>query len=576
MLARRLVQEGLRPGGLAGICMERSPEMVGCLLAVMMAGGAYVPLDPRHPRERLATIMADSGITLLLAGRDPSVDTTARILRVTGPQPQCAESLPETVAEDSLAYVIYTSGSTGTPKGVAIEHGALMNLLRSMQREPGLGPDDVLVAVTTLAFDIAALELLLPLLTGARLVLATDEQVQDGALLLRLLEHERATVLQATPGLWRILVDAGWTRALPLKALCGGEALPRDLAERLLDRSHEVWNVYGPTETTIWSSATRVTRGSGPLRIGPPIANTSFYILDEAERPVPIGVTGELYIGGEGLARGYWNRPELTAEKFVANPFGEGRIYRTGDLGRWHRDGTLQLLGRADFQVKLRGYRIELGDIEAALRRHPSIREAVVIQQKASDSAVLRLVGFLEVADAPQPHGAAGAGSALIEELQHLLARTLPDYMVPGALIALPALPRTPNGKIDRKALPQLSASEQFALKSAEKVYTAPATPEETHLATIWEEVLERPQVGSMDSIFELGADSLLIFRIAARAQREGLPITATQIFQHRTIKGLCDALKHEPRDASPVRPGPRIAAASRDIYRLNKVRLDA
>ena len=321
ILARRLVREGLKPGGLVGICIERSLEMVGSLLAVMMAGGAYVPLDPRHPRERLAMVIEDSGISILLAGRDPSVDTTAKILRVTGPQPQGSEALPQTIAADALAYVIYTSGSTGKPKGVAIEHSALMNLLRSMEREPGLTQDDTLVAVTTLAFDIAALELLLPLLTGAQLIVATDEQVQDGAQLLRLLETHHATVLQATPGLWRILIDAGWTKALPLKALCGGEALPRDLAERLLDRSDDVWNVYGPTETTIWSSATRVTRGSGPLHIGPPIANTSFFVLDEAQQPVPIGVTGELYIGGDGLARGYWNRPELTAEKFLTNPF---------------------------------------------------------------------------------------------------------------------------------------------------------------------------------------------------------------------------------------------------------------
>jgi amino acid adenylation domain-containing protein len=572
ILARRLVHEGLRPGDLVGICIERSLEMVGSLLAVMMAGGAYVPLDPRHPRERLAAVIADSGITILLAGRDPSVEITAKILRVTGAQPRHGDALPATVAPDSLAYVIYTSGSTGMPKGVAIEHRALMNLLRSMQREPGLSMEDVLVAVTTLAFDIAALELMLPLIAGAALIVATDDQVQDGASLLRLMELNHATVLQATPGLWRILIDAGWSRRLPLKALCGGEALSRDLAERMLDRSPEVWNVYGPTETTIWSSATRVTRGSGPLRIGPPIANTKFYVLDDAFQPVPIGVTGELCIGGEGLARGYWNRPELTAEKFIPNPFGQGRLYRTGDLGRWHRDGTVELLGRADFQIKLRGYRIELGDIETALARHPAVREAVVIQQKASDSAVLRLVGFLEmVEDTP-----IASGSTFIEELQHLLARTLPDYMIPSALITLPKIPRTPNGKIDRKALPHLSSAEQFALNSMERIYTPPVSKEEEQLATIWSEILELKQVSTTDSIFELGADSLLIFRIAARAQREGLAVSATQIFQYRTIKSLCGLLEHLQEDASTVRSGSRIIAASRDSYRRAKVRLDA
>ena len=565
ILARRLVREGLTPGGLVGICIERSLEMVGSLLAVMMAGGAYVPLDPRHPRERLAQVVEDSGISILLAGRDPSVDTVAKILRVTGPQPMGNEPLPTTIGADSLAYVIYTSGSTGKPKGVAIEHFALINLLRSMQRTPGLGPEDTLVAVTTLAFDIAALELMLPLITGAKLIVATDEQVQDGAGLLRLMETNRATVLQATPGHWRLLIDAGWSRALPLKVLCGGEALPRDLAEQLLDRSDDVWNVYGPTETTIWSSATRVARGTGALHVGPPIANTSFLVLDEKRSPVPIGVTGELYIGGDGLARGYWNRPELTAEKFVANPFGPGRIYSTGDLARFHRDGSVELLGRADFQVKLRGYRIELGDVEAALRKHPQVREAVVIQQN------MRLVGFFETTDhvgtETQP---------LLAELEQLLLRTLPEYMIPAALVALPQIPRTPNGKVDRKALPQLSATDEVTLKSKGNSFTAPVTSEEKQLAAIWSSVLEHDQVSTTESIFELGADSLLIFRIAARAQREGLPLTATLIFQHRTIRALCMALQQMQQTASPVRSGSRIAAAARDQYRHTRVKLDA
>jgi hypothetical protein len=377
------------------------------------------------------------------------------------------------------------------------------------------------------------------------------------------------------------LIDAGWTRELSLKALCGGEALPRDLADRLLDRSSEVWNVYGPTETTIWSSATRVTRSTGPLRIGPPIANTTFFIFDEQLQPVPIGVTGELYIGGDGLARGYWRRPELTAEKFLPNPFGSGRVYRTGDLARWHRDGSVELLGRADFQVKLRGYRIELGDIEAALTRHPAIREAVVVQQKAFDSAVVRLVGFFETTDPAPGSPNSPSGRVLLEELHHLLTRTLPDYMIPGALIELPRIPRTPNGKVDRKALPQLAAAEQFALQSIEKPYTAPVDKEEEQLATIWSEVLELDRVSTTDSIFELGADSLLIFRIAARAQREGLNVSATNIFQYRTIRGLCDALKcdglkHKNESDVPVRSGSRIAPASRDSYRRSKVQLDA
>ncbi len=564
ILGRRLVREGLAPGGLVGICIERSLEMVGSLLAVMMAGGAYVPLDPRHPRERLAQVVEDSGIAILLAGRDPDVDTVAKVLRVTGPQPMSNETLSASVDAKSLAYVIYTSGSTGRPKGVAIEHLALTNLLRSMQRTPGLTAQDTLVAVTTLAFDIAALELMLPLITGAKLIVATDDQVQDGAALLRLMETNRATVLQATPGHWRILIDAGWSKALPLKVLCGGEALPRDLAEQLLDRSDEVWNVYGPTETTIWSSATRVSRGTGPLHVGPPIANTGILVLDERRNPVPIGVTGELYISGDGLARGYWNNPALTAEKFVPNPFGAGRIYSTGDLARFHRDGSVELLGRADFQVKLRGYRIELGDIEAPLRKHPQVRDAVVIQQN------MRLIGFFEIA------GTMVESASLVAELRQLLERTLPDYMIPAALIALPQIPRTPNGKVDRKALPQLSATDHVELESKANSFTAPATPEEEQLAAIWSSILERNGVSMTESIFELGADSLLIFRIAARAQREGLPVTATLIFQHRTIRALCAALQQRRQTSSPVRSGSRIAAAARDQYRHTRVKLDA
>jgi amino acid adenylation domain-containing protein len=570
ILARRLVHEGLQPGELVGICIERSLEMAGALLAVMMAGGAYVPLDPRHPRERLATIIEDAGIALLLTGRDPSVDTSAKIINITGPQPQHDAVLPNEIAAESLAYVIYTSGSTGTPKGVAIEHDALMNLLRSIQREPGIATQDVLVAITTLAFDIAALELFLPLLAGAKLVIATDEQVTSGGLLLRLLQESNATMLQGTPGAWRILLEAGWTSAVELKVLCGGEALPRDLADNLLARSSDVWNVYGPTETTIWSSASRVTTGNGALRIGPPIANTQFYILDEHQKALPVGVAGELCIGGKGLARGYWKRPELTQEKFVANPFSDGRIYRTGDLGRWNADGTIELLGRSDFQVKIRGYRIELGEIEAALCGHADVREAIVVESKAPSSAASQLVAFLDSAAAENEVSAA----KLIAEVRGELERKLPGYMVPQTMIALRALPRLPNTKIDRKTLVKLAAS-QSAVTRAERKVVPPVTAEEKQLTAIWKDVLQVEEIGSTDSIFELGADSLAIFRIAARAQREGLALKATDIFQHRTIGSICSHIASgaaDAKDANAKRSkATRIVAAARESYRLTR-----
>ncbi|MES2391919.1 MAG: amino acid adenylation domain-containing protein [Acidobacteriota bacterium] len=565
MLARRLVHEGLQPGDLVGICIERSIEMAGSLLAVMMAGGAYVPLDPRHPRERLATIINDAGMTLLLTGRDPSVDTSARILNITGPQPQHKDMLPASIAADSLAYVIYTSGSTGVPKGVAIEHKALMNLLRSMQCEPGLGREDVLVAVTTLAFDIAALELFLPMLAGAKLVIATDEQVTNGGLLLRLIEESKATGLQATPGAWRILLDAGWTADHALKVLCGGEALPRDLADALLERSDDVWNVYGPTETTIWSSATRVTAGASAPRVGPPIANTQFYVLDERLQPMPVGVVGELCIGGDGLARGYWKRPELTAEKFVASTVGEGRIYRTGDLGRWHSDGTIELLGRVDFQVKIRGYRIELGEIEAALAAHEAVREAIVLDQKAGAQGSARLLAFVDAGGA----AAEPQAELLIAELKDHLDRTLPAYMVPAVIVALKELPRLPNTKVDRKALLKLGSAQAGDAAVANRVYTPPVTPQEELLAGIWADVLQLENVSTSESIFELGADSLAIFRIAARAQREGLALKATQIFEHRTIAAICREITQKSSSASAGKSVARIRVAPRDKYRV-------
>ena len=516
-LAQHLVSAGLRPGGLVAICVDRSPEMLGAVLAVMLAGGAYVPLDPRHPRERLQMVLDDAGAAILLTTRDLGVQTSATILDLTAKLPQAdPDWQPAPIAADSLAYVIYTSGSTGKPKGVAIEHGALGNLLRSMQREPGLNASDVLVAITTLAFDIAGLELLLPLVTGARLVIATDAEVTDGGLLLHLLERSGATVLQATPGAWRILIDAGWTNALPLKALCGGEALPRELADKLLDRASELWNLYGPTETTIWSSATRVTRSTGSVRIGPPIANTQFYVLDQRLQPVPIGVTGELYIGGAGLARGYWNRPELTLEKFRPNPFGQGRIYATGDLARYHDNASIELLGRTDFQVKIRGYRIELQEIEAAILQHQSIQETVVTQH-TTQNGTATLVAYLAVGTEPNT-----APDTLVSEVRATLSRTLPEYIIPDAFVTLAELPRNTNGKIDRNALPKAAGeTDVIYAKAADAIeYIAPRDIIERQLADIWQTTLGIPRISVQASFFDLGASSLAALRLITKMNR--------------------------------------------------------
>ena len=546
-----------------GVCVQRSLPMLGAVLGVLKAGAAYLPLDPWHPTDRLELVLEDAKASLLLTDENLAarLRTNARVVCLDSEEKLWAREsgadLEGVCTPDTLAYVIYTSGSTGRPKGVAIEHGSLSNLLRSMEREPGLKSTDTLVSVTTLSFDIAALELFLPLMTGAKLIIATRDQVIDGFRLRHLLEDSQATVLQATPVGWRVLLEAGWHGQPQLKVLCGGEALPRDLADSLLECSGEVWNVYGPTETTIWSSATRLHKQHGSVTVGPPIANTQFYVLDELRRPVPIGVTGQLYIGGDGLARGYWHRPELTEEKFVANPFGDGRIYDTGDLARWLPDGHIEILGRSDFQVKVRGFRIELSEIESVLATHPAVRDAVAsaVEAGAGDK---RLVAWVD-SSLPTPP------ADLHVQLRSLLAAKLPEYMIPSVIAVLSALPRTANGKIDRKSLP----APAFAAVAQERVFTPAETPQQTKLAEIWADVLKLESVSITDSIFELGADSLLIFRISARANREGLPIQPAQIFQHRTIANLSSILGNPNLSGTEsIATGPAIPKASRDQFR--------
>ncbi len=560
-LAQRLLAEGLGPEDLVALCLPRSPEMVGAMLAVLIAGGAYVPMDPRHPSARLERMLADSGAGFLLLPPELTLSTTARVLNPYETQPRSDAPIAAQVGPASLAYVIYTSGSTGQPKGVAIEHGALVNLLRSMQRSPGLGADDVLVAITTLAFDIAALELLLPLLTGARLVIATRAEVRDGRLLLALLERTRATVLQATPGAWRLLLDAGWTRPEhgrpALKALCGGEALPRELAEKMLDRAGEVWNLYGPTETTIWSTATRVQRGTGPLRIGPPIANTQLYVLDPHHQPQRPGLLGELYLGGAGLARGYWNRPELTAEKFIPNPFGPSRLYATGDLARGHEDGSIELLGRADFQVKIRGYRIELAEIEDALRAQPGVLDAVVTPHTSDSTGITRLTAYVAAGTLTEVESA-----SLVAEVRSGIEKILPDYMLPNAFVTLPALPLNGNGKVDRNALPSptstLSESGIRSTAAEPEQYVPPADVIESQLADLWQTTLGLPRISVRASFFSLGVGSLAALRLITKMNRVyAMDLGLASLISASTIASIAELIKQRfaPNISSSVVP---------------------
>jgi amino acid adenylation domain-containing protein len=508
-IAGALARRGVGRGDRVAVCLERGSDLVAALLAVLRRGAAYVPLDPAYPAARIRFIRDHSSPAVTLTGRAVAAQLfeqeDASVLLLDGDESfdAAADGAPGGgITGDDPAYVIYTSGSTGEPKGVSVPHRALTNFLESMRAEPGLAADDVLVAVTTLSFDIAGLELWLPLTTGAHVVIAGREDVVDGERLAAMLEESGATVMQATPATWRLLLDSGWTGRPGLKALCGGEALPPELAAALRPRCHELWNLYGPTETTIWSTTRRVD-DDGPVTVGGPIAATQIHVLDGRLRRVPLGVAGEVYIGGDGVAHGYFRRADLTAERFLPDPFGGragARLYRTGDIGRRLPDGDVQILGRTDHQVKVRGFRIELGEIEATLARHPSVHEAVALAREDSPGDV-RLVAYVVGANGAAP--AAG-------ELRRHAAEALPDYMVPAAWVTLDKMPRTPNGKVDRRALP----APDGARADLGAGFVAPRTPVEETVAEIWQSVLEVDRVGVRDNFFDLGGHSLLLMPV--------------------------------------------------------------
>jgi amino acid adenylation domain-containing protein len=522
-LARRLIRLGVGKGTLVGIFLERGLDMLVSVLAALKAGAAYVPLDPSHPAERLAEILEETKAHLVLtqervAARLPS--GRPRMVCVDAEQEligqELSTNLGRTAGGEDLAYVIFTSGSTGRPKGVEISHRSLVNLLEAMRREPGLKDTDRLIAVTTLSFDIAGLELFLPLVCGARVIIAGDKEARDPKALWRLLERSRATVMQATPATWRMLLETGWPGRPHLKMLSGGEALPRELAERLLDTGGELWNLYGPTETTIWSSAARVQRGQGPVPLGGPILNTQFRILNSHQQLRPIGVPGELYIAGDGLARGYFGQPTLTASKFVQDRFSGttgSRMYRTGDMVRYHSDGRIEFLGRTDDQVKVRGFRIELGEVKAALQDYPAVNEAIVLAH-TDGSGEQKLTAWVTVLKGNDP--------VSITDLRSFLQRKLPDYMLPASIVALDVLPRTPNGKVDTRRLRAMATNtvDNGHLENRGPM-VAPRNDTESRLFRNWESVLGFSRFGVTDSFLDLGGSSLQAFSLMAAINKE-------------------------------------------------------
>ncbi|MBW4602154.1 MAG: amino acid adenylation domain-containing protein [Calothrix sp. FI2-JRJ7] len=555
-LAHYLQKLGVKPEVLVGICVERSLEMIIGLLGILKAGGAYVPLDPSYPQQRLAFMLENSQTPVLLCQqhlvKNFPAHTTKLVCLDTNWElitDQSSENPVCNLTPDNLAYVIYTSGSTGRPKGAMNTHRGVANFLTAMQQQFGLTNQDSLLSVTTLSFDIAVLELFLPLTVGAKVILASREVAIDGTQLLKRLKSD-ITVMQATPATWRMLLEAGWQSNPQLKILCGGEALPAKLAQQLRQRSAGVWNLYGPTETTIWSTIHQVDERETSVPIGRPIANTQIYLLDPNFNLVPVGVIGELYIGGVGVGRGYLHNPQLTSEKFIPNPFSDNpgaRLYKSGDLACYLPDGTIEFLGRIDYQLKVRGFRIELGEIEAVLSQHPAVGETVVVIREDTPGDK-RLVAYLvptkhlqqdEIFNSSTLSDNAEInknGSNFISQLRLFLQERLPEYMLPSAFVLIESLPLTPSGKVNRQALPAPDISKG----NLEIDFAPPRTSTEKVVANIWSQVLKREQVGIHDNFFDLGGHSLLATQVISRlweAFKVELPLRS--LFEEPTVAKL-------------------------------------
>lgn len=538
-IAGRLQKEGIGINDPVGVFLDRSIDMLPGVLGVLKAGGCYVPLDPAFPTFRLEQMLTDANPKVILthAKLDENLpEGSWNNLHLNDNEEAFSPPNVEGQTSESLAYIIYTSGSTGEPKGVEIPHRAVVNFLISMRDTPGLSADDTLLAVTTLSFDISALELFLPLIANAKVVIATREEAMDGRRLSILLDEYAITTMQATPATWQMLLDSGWEGKYDLRAFCGGEALSRELAEALLPCTRAVWNLYGPTETTVWSTVDKVASGVGNVSIGRPIANTTVYILDDNHQALPPGFTGNLYIGGDGLARGYHGKEELTLERFVEITLPNGKVeklYDTGDLARFLADGKIEFMGRNDSQVKIRGYRIELEEIEHQIVSHPSIKSAVVL--KRDDIPGESLAAYIIPEESSE---------GLVVNLRRFLSNRLPEYMRPGIYVTLDDFPMTPNNKIDRRKLP----APTLERSDLQVEYIEPQTPSEKILVDILNEAFLSDRIGIRDNFFELGGDSLLAVQILTEISKTfNRPMPVENFLQNPTVESLAQYLDMEP-----------------------------
>ncbi|MES2278520.1 MAG: amino acid adenylation domain-containing protein [Bacteroidota bacterium] len=557
-LAHLLMSNSVQKGDLVALAVDRSAEMVIALLAILKAGAAYLPIDPEYPVERVKYILNDASVKVLITSENYKghFNTYAQELLIEEAMRASSEYPGEpvnvAVHGTDLAYVLYTSGSTGHPKGVQIAHYNLVNFLVSMQHQPGIKPNDKLLAVTTVSFDIAGLELYLPLITGACVVIMDADSARDGRVLLQRIRQEQISIMQATPYTWKIMLESGWVDKLPLKILCGGEALPKDLALKLLEKCGELWNMYGPTETTIWSTIKKVEPTDAIISIGKPIANTQVYILDEALNRVPPGETGEIYIGGDGVAPGYFNRGELTQERFILDPFAttaSGKIYRTGDQGRLMSNGEIQCLGRTDHQVKIRGYRIETGEVAFHVNRLKHIKDTVVVARPDHFNN-LNLVAYVVT----RQKLTSDIGLQ-IKDWRDELKKILLDYMVPQYIMIVDEFPLTPNGKIDTNALPEPDYSQNRA------AYVPPRTSIEQQVAEIWKKYLNLDKISIYDDFFELGGHSLTAVEIMTALEKEtGKNLPLASLFNHSTVEKLALLLKMDGKSVTwdslvPIKP---------------------